>query len=105
MNDEPSLRELLRTSLPDVSVPAHFRAEVWQRIQARADAPATRGWAWVFGLFARPVFASVAFVLALGGAVGAASLHAEEMNGKARTVLAGRHVATLDPYAHLTAAR
>ena len=105
MNDDPSLRELLRTSLPDVSVPAHFRAEVWQRIQARSEAPAGSVWARFLSLFARPVFASVAFVVTLFGAVGTASLHASEMNLKARTVLAGRHVATLDPYAHLSAAR
>lgn len=105
MNDDPKLRDLLRTSLPDAPVPARFASEVWQRIQARAEDPATRGWAWLLGLLARPAFASLAFLLAVGGAASAASLHAAEMNEQARTTLAERHIATLDPYAHFTAAR
>ena len=107
MNDDPQLRELLRTSLPESEVPARFRAEVWQRIQARSAASANRGWArWfelVAGLFSRPAFAAVALMLAVGAGAGAATLQAAESNERGRSELALRHLATLDPYVHLAA--
>lgn len=109
MNDDPKLRELLRESLPDTQVPSRFGAEVWQRIQARNEASAQRGWARLFeplfALLMRPAFAAVALLLAVGGAAGAASLRAADANEQARAALAERHVATLDPYARLVAMR
>ena len=74
MKDDPQLRELLRTSLPDASVPRRFGAEVWERIQARREASANRGWTRffepLFALLTRPAFAAVALLLAAGGAAG-----------------------------------
>ena len=108
MNDDPQLRELLRTSLPDASVPNRFGADVWLRIQARSDS-AHRGWARffepLFALLLRPAFAAMALLLTVGGAAGAASLRAADANEQARAMLAERHVATLDPYARLVATR
>lgn len=110
MNDDPKLRELLWASLPDeVQLPSRFGAEVWQRIQARSEASANRGWARLFepffALLMRPVFAAVVLLLAVGGAAGAASLRAAGANEQARATLAERHIATLDPYAHMVAMR
>jgi len=109
MNDDPQLRELLRTSLPDASVPNRFGADVWQRIQARSEAAAHRGWRRLleplFALVMRPAYAAIALLLMVGGAAGAASLRAADANAQARAMLAGRHVATLDPYARLVAMR
>ena len=109
MNDDPQLRELLKESLPDVQVPVRFGAEVWQRIQARSEAPAKSGWARLleplFALLMRPAFAAVALLLAAGGGVAVASMRATDANEQARTALAERHVATLDPYARLMAMR
>ena len=109
MNDDPQLRELLRTSLPDAQVPSRFGAEVWQRIQAGNDASAYRGWKRLFeplfALLMRPAFAAIALLLAVGGAAGAASLRAADANEQARAMLAERHLATLDPYARLLVAR
>ena len=108
MNDDPQLRELLRTSLPDAPVPSRFNAEVWQRIQARNEA-AHRGWKQffepLFALLMRPAFAAIALLLMVGGAAGVASLHAADANEQARAMLAEKHVATLDPYARLVAMR
>lgn len=109
MNDDPQLRKLLRESLSDVQMPNRFGAEVWQRIQARSEAPAKWGWSRLFEpLFAmlmRPAFAAVALLLAAGGGVAVASMRAADANEQARTALAERHVATLDPYARLMAMR
>ena len=109
MNDDPQLRKLLRESLPDVQVPTRFGAEVWQRIQARNEAPAKWGWPRLFEpLFAmlmRPAFAAVALLLAAGGGVAVASMRAADANEQARVALTERHVATLDPYARLMAIR
>jgi len=109
MNDDPQLRELLRTSLSDVPVPNRFGAEVWQRIQARNEASAQRGWKKffepMFALLMRPTFAAIAFLLMVGGAAGAASLRAADANEQARAMLAAQHVATLDPYARLAVMR
>ena len=109
MNDDPQLRELLRTSLPDAPAPSHFGAEVWQRIHARNEAAAHRGWRRLFEpLFAvlmRPAYAAIALLLAVGGAAGAGSLRAGEANEQARALMTERHVATLDPYARLVAMR
>ena len=109
MNDDPQLRELLRTSLPDAPVPSRFGAEVWQRIQTRNETSAQRGWARLFEpLFAilmRPAVAATALLLMVGGAVEVASLHAAETNEQARAMLAEKHVASLDPYARLVAMR
>ena len=109
MNDDPQLRRLLRTSLPDAQVPARFGAEVWQRIQARSEAPAKSGWARLFeplfALLMRPAFAAVALLLAAGGGAALASVRAADANEQARAALAGRHVATLDPYARVMAMR
>ncbi len=108
MNDDLKLRELLRTSLPETPLPSRFGAEVWQRIQARSDA-AQRGGARfferLFGLLMRPAFAALVFLLAVGGAAGAASLRAADANEQDRAKLAERHVATLDPYARMVAMR
>ena len=109
MNDDPQLRELLRTSLPDAPVPSRFGAEVWQRIQARNEASAQRGWKKffepLFALLMRPAFAAIALLLMVGGAAGVASLRAADANEQARAMLAEQHVATLDPYARLVAMR
>ena len=109
MNDDPQLRELLRTSLPDAPVPSRFGAEVWQRIQARNDAAAKRGWKQLFeplfALLMRPAFAAIALLLMVGGAAGVASLRAADANEQARAMLAKQHVAMLDPYARLVAMR
>ena len=109
MNDDPQLRELLRTSLPDAPVPNRFGAEVWQRIQARNEASAQRGWkkffAPLFAMLMRPAFAAIALLLMVGGAAGAASLRAADANEQARAMLAEQHVATLDPYARLAIMR
>ena len=109
MNNDPQLRELLRASLPDVGVPARFGAEVWQRIEARSAASANRGWARLFeplcALLMRPAFATAALLLVVSGGAGVASLRAAEANDQARATLAGRHVATLDPYARIAATR
>lgn len=109
MNDDPQLRELLRTSLPDAPVPSRFGAEVWQRIQTRNEASARRGWARffepLFALLTRPAFAALALLLAIGSAAGAASLRAAEANEQARAALTERHVATLDPYARVLTMR
>ena len=109
MNDDPQLRELLKESLPDIHAPGRFGAEVWQRIQARSEAPAKHGWARLFeplfALLMRPAFAAVALLLAAGGGVAVASMRAADANEQARTALAERHVATLDPYARLMAMR
>lgn len=108
MNDDPKLRELLRTSLPDMTVPSHFGAEVWQRIQARGDVSQRDGvrfFELLFGLLMRPAFATLLLLLAVGGAAGAASLRAAGTNEQARAKLAERHVATLDPYARTVAMR
>ena len=109
MNDDRQLRELLRTSLPDASVPNRFGADVWQRIQTRSEASAHRGWKRffepLFALLMRPAFTAVALVLAIGGAAGAASLRAADANEQTRAMLAERHVATVDPYARLLAMR
>lgn len=109
MNDDTKLRELLRASLPDTPVSARFGAEVWQRIQARDDAASQRGGTRLFGrllgLLMRPAFAALLLLLAVGGAAGAARLHAAGANEQARATLAERHVATLDPYARLLAMR
>lgn len=102
MNNDPQLRELLRNSLPDVPVPRRFGAEVWQRIESRRPAGV---WSRFLALFTRPAFAAVAILLSAGGAFGVASLHAADANAQARTTLAERHVATLDPYARMVAAR
>ena len=107
MNDDSPLRELLRASLPEAQVPSRFNADVWQRIQARSAASASRGWArWlemVSGLFSRPAFAAMALLLAVGAGAGAATLRAAESNERGRSELALRHIATLDPYVHLAA--
>jgi len=109
MNDDPQLRELLRTSLPDVPVPNHFAGAVWQRIQARNEAAGQRGWRRLFeplfALLMRPTYAAIALLLAVAGAAGAASLRAADANKQARAMLTERHVATLDPYARLVAMR
>jgi len=109
MNDDPQLRELLRTSLPDVSLPGRFRAHVWQRIQARNEASAQRGWTRLFeplfALLMRPAYATLALLLMVGGAAGVASFRAADANERARATLAERHIATLDPYARLEAMR
>lgn len=109
MNDDPQLRELLRSALPEAQVPSRFGAEVWQRIHARNEASAQRGWARFFepllAMLTRPAFAAVALLLTIGGAAGAASLRAADANEQARAMLAERHVATLDPYARLFAMR
>ena len=109
MNDDPQLRELLRTFLPDAPVPNRFGAEVWQRIQARNEAAAHRGWRQffepLFALLMRPAFAAIALLLMVVGAAGAASLRAADANEQARAMLAEKHVATLDPYARLVAIR
>ena len=109
MKDNPQLRELLRTALPEAQVPNRFGAVVWQRIQARSRASANRWWVRLFesasASLARPAFAAIALLLAVGGGAGFATLRAAEVNVHARTELAGRHVATVDPYARLFAAR
>ncbi len=109
MKDDPKLRELLRASHPNAQVPNDFGAEVWQRIQVRSEESENRGWARffepLFTLVMRPAFAAVLIATALGGAVGAASLRASNVNEQARAELAERHVATLDPYARMMANR
>ncbi|MEO6742724.1 MAG: hypothetical protein ABIP20_20990 [Chthoniobacteraceae bacterium] len=109
MNDDPQLRKLLQESLPDVPVPARFGAEVWQRIQARAEAPAKVAWARFFerllAPLGRPAFAAVALMLAAGGGAAIGSLRATGANEQARAALVERHVATIDPYVRLTVAR
>ena len=109
MNDDPQLRELLRAALPEAQVPNRFGAEVWQRIGARSQTPANRWWARLFesvtATLVRPAFASLALLIAVGGGAGFATLHAAEVNENARTELAVRHVATVDPYARMFAAR
>lgn len=109
MNNDPKLRELLRTSLPDAPVPSRFGAEVWQRIQVRAESAAQRSGVRFFerlvGLLMRPTFAALLLLLAVGGAAGAATLRAAGANEHARAKLAERHVATLDPYARVVAMR
>ncbi len=109
MNDDPPLRKLLRDSLPDVPVPTRFGAEVWQRIQARAEAPAKGAWARFFerllAPLERPAIAAVALALAIGGGAAVSSLRATDANEQARATLAERHLATIDPYARLSALR
>ena len=109
MKDDPQLRKLLRESLSDVQMPTRFGAEVWQRIRARSEAPAKWGWSRffepLFAMLMRPAFAAVALLLAAGGGVTVASMRAADANEQARTALAERHVATLDPYARLMAMR
>ena len=109
MNNDPQLRELLRASLPDVHVPGRFDAEVWQRIQARGEAPArsigARFLELLSRLLQRPAFAAVALMLAAAGGASLASLRATDANERARAALIERHVATIDPYARLAAAR
>ncbi len=108
MNDDPKLRELLRTSLPDAPVPNRFGAEVWQRIQARGDVAKRSGARFferLFGLLMRPAFAALVLLFAVGGAAGAASLRAAGANEQARAKLVERHVAKLDPYARMVAMR
>ena len=109
MNDDPQLRELLRTSLPATPVPNRFGAEVWQRIQARNEASTHRGWRRLFeplfALLMRPAYAAIALLLAVGGAAGAASFRAADANEQARAMLTERHVATLDPYVRLAVMR
>jgi hypothetical protein len=109
MKDDPQLRELLRTSLPDAQVPNRFKAEVWQRIQARSEASAKGVWARFLeplsALLRRPAFAALALMLAAGGGATVASLRATDANERARAVLVERHVATIDPYARLAAGR
>ena len=107
MNDDSQLRELLRTSLPEAQVPGRFNADVWQRIQARSAASADRWWMRAFalasGMFTRPAFAAVALLISVGAGAGAATLQAAELNERSRSELALRHIATLDPYVHLSA--
>ena len=105
MKDDPQLRDLLRSSLPDVRLPSRFGAEVWQRIQARSEASSQFSLARFFALFTRPAFAAVALFIAVGSGAGVATLKASQANEQARVTLAERHVATLDPYAHLAIAR
>ena len=105
MNNDTQLRELLRDSLPDVPVPRRFGAEVWQHIEARSAPVPDSAWTRILAFFTRPAFAVVALLLSAGGAFGAASLHAADVNEQARAMLVERHIATIDPYAHLTAAR
>lgn len=107
MNDDPQLREVLRASLPEAEVPNRFNADVWQRIQVRSAVSANRGWArWfesVSALFSRPAFAAVALLISVGAGAGAATIKAADSNERDRSELALRHIATLDPYAHLVA--
>lgn len=109
MKEDPQLHELLRTSLPDVQVPNRFAAEVWQRIQTRSEAPAKSFLARFLDplstLLRRPAFAALAILLAAGGGVAVATLRATDANERARAMLVERHVATIDPYARLAAAR
>jgi hypothetical protein len=109
MKDDPQLRELLRTSLPDVQLPRRFGAEVWQRIQARSEVPAKSVWAKFFEplsvFLRRPAYAAVALVLAVGGGAAVGSLRATDANERARAALIERHVATIDPYVRLAAMR
>ncbi len=105
MNEDPQLRDILRSSLPDVPLPSRFGAEVWQRIQTRSEATAQHGLTRFFAIFTRPAFAAFALLLAVGSGVGAATLKASQANEQARVTLAERHVATLDPYARMFAAR
>lgn len=105
MNNDPQLRELLRDSLPDAPAHHRFGAEVWQRIEARSAAAPEGAWSRVLALFTRPAFAAVALLLSAGGAAGVASLHAADVNAKALTTLAERHVAKLDPFARMMATR
>ena len=109
MNNDPQLRELLRAALPEARIPHRFGAEVWQRIEVRSKTPAIRWWARLFesvtATLVRPAFASLALLIAVGGGAGFATLHAAEVNENARTELAVRHVATVDPYARMFAAR
>ena len=109
MNDDLQLRELLRAALPAAQVPNRFGAEVWQRIGARSQTAANRWWVrlveTVSAMLLRPAFAAIAMLVAVGGGVGFATLRAAEVNENARTELAGRHVATMDPYARMFAAR
>ena len=109
MNDDPQLRELLRASLPEAQVPTRFGAEVWRCIEERRKISANRWWVRLFesasAALMRPTFAAMALLLAAGGGAGFATLRAAEVNGHARAELAGRHLATVDPYAHLFAAR
>lgn len=109
MNDDPQLRKLLRESLPDVPVPTRFGAGVWQRIQARTEAPAKGAWAQLFELLLkpleRPAFAALALMLAAGGGAAIGSLRATDANEQARAALVERHMATIDPYARLAATR
>ena len=109
MNDDPQLRELLRSALPDLDVPNRFSAEVWQRIQKRSKATTSNGWAKLFeplfSLLMRPAFSAATLLLVIGGAAGTASLRAADANEKARAMLTERHIATLDPYARFVAMR
>ena len=109
MNDDSQLRELLRASLPEAQVPDRFKAEVWQRIQARSAASADRWWvrffAFASGIFTRPAFAAVALLISVGAGAGVATLKAADSNERGRSELALRHIATLDPYVHLASKR
>ena len=105
MNEDPQLRDLLRSSLPDVPLPSRFGAEVWQRIQVRSEASAQSWFARFFVFIMQPSFAVIALLIAVGGGVGVATVKASQANEQARATLAERHVATLDPYARMFATR
>ena len=105
MKDDPQLRDLLRSSLPDVPLPSRFGAEVWQRIETRIEASPQFSLTRFFALFTRPAFAAVTLFIAVASGAGVATLKASQANEQARATLVERHVATLDPYAHLVVAR
>ena len=105
MNEDPRLRETLRTWKVNAPAPARFQADVWTRIRGR-EAGASRGvLAWLLEPFrGGPSWrwaTTSAAVLALAG-VGLGTVSAATANERQRAELERRYVQSIDPYLHVS---
>lgn len=105
MNEDPKLRDALRTWNVETPAPDRFQAGVWSRIRERDDARSRGGfgawWHSVFQIGASWRFATAsALVLALAG-IGLGTAGAASANERQRADLERRYVVSVDPYLKL----
>jgi hypothetical protein len=100
-DDRGALRHVLNEWKVESSLPPRFGDRVWERIGAAEGAatdPAAALWAWVAGIFRRPLPASayLGVLLVAGSTLGFWQGHVRSERSAAE--LGTRYVQMLDPY-------
>ncbi|MGK0189971.1 MAG: hypothetical protein ACI9R3_005790 [Verrucomicrobiales bacterium] len=102
LNKDDDLSKLVQKWDPEVEVPRDFRSSVWAQVAAREEKQRRSLIDALGGIFARPVYAGAAAVVALFSSLGLAHLNAERVDAERRSEAATSYLALISPLARVS---